>query len=339
MKTEMERAAECFGESLLCEEACMTETKGKPVHHKDLLKKAQKTAAQGNTQEALAAFASCIREYLRARMPFKALAAAKVARVSLKGHPRAQAMLIKLLVTMDLQGDASEEFLLASASWKKEEVSIFKGLSMREFTDLLEIMEVIRVKKGSYITIQGGKGEDIYVIISGTVEVLQDNRLINTLKPGAVFGELGFFSRGIRTATIRATEGSELVVIPPKGLRELCLRHEALRNAIDELYSERILKKAMEDLQGTHIRELNRHTLAGLRFPKGHIIPMSSTEDISIIKYGTVEINYDEKGLPVKRFLKPGNVIWNFKGTARASTEVEVIRAGVASTELPDDRE
>lgn len=296
---------------------------------KDLLKSAEKLASIGDTEKAFDLFDACIREYLQKKMPFKALGAAKVAKTALGRHPRMQAMLMRILISMGLLGDAMKEFSESSAVWKKDSSVILKRLTMDEFVDLLEIMDVIRVKKGRSIIEQGDAGEDIFIVLSGSLEVVRDGELVSTMNPGDVFGELGFFFHDHRSATVRAIRNCELARIPSSSLRELCSLRSGLMDSLEALYTERILKKASEDLKSKPIIDLNKDILTTEHFIKGQKILFDSTADVTIIKHGIVELIYDEKGLQKKQFIRPGHVLEHFSGTARASTDVEVIRARI----------
>jgi CRP-like cAMP-binding protein len=300
------------------------EKAGKP---KALLKAARRKAAQGDTEAACELFQSCMQGYLRERMPWNAIAAAKIARISLGGHPRAQGMLIGLLSSLGLAGDARKESSEGSAAWMKDNVSLFRDLSMNELASFLEIMQVGLVRKGRYAVRRGEAGSDVYIVLKGSLEVIRDGETVGVMIPGDVFGELGFFSGGPRSADVRARESSELVRIPFGPLKKLCARSLNLKHALDKLYHERILKKAGEDLRGNPMVDLERDAVATVRFAKGSSIPFDSSTEVTIVKHGIVEITCGRPGLPEKRYIKPGNVIGRVEGTVRAGTDVELIRA------------
>ncbi len=300
---------------------------------KDLLKKAEQEAKAGDEGKAIDLFQACIQEYLKARMPFKALAAAKVARAALGCLPKTHVMLLRILLSMGLIGDACKELSESSRVWKKDDASILTGLSMEEFMDVLDIMQLIRFKKGACVVKQKDKGEDIFILISGSLEVIRDGERISFMHPGDVFGELGFFSQEGRSATVRTMEKSELTRIPSGKLKLLCSRHPGLGRSLERLYEERILKKASEDLRLKPLFHLRGDAVTTFCFPKGRQLCFDNTAgDITIIKHGIVEISFDDKGLPIKRFLRPGNVLERFFGTARANTDVEVIRTRIDFT-------
>ena len=68
------------------------------------------------------------------------------------------------------------------------------------------------------------------------------------------------------------------------------------------------------------------------RFHRGQALSFDDEADVTIIKHGIVEVDMDERGLKTKRFLRPGHVIERFGGSARANTDVEVIRARIDLT-------
>jgi hypothetical protein len=302
---------------------------GKTGKTKDLLRAARLKAAQGDTEKAFELFQACMREYLRERMPWKALAAAKAAKTTFGGHPRSRAMLIRLLSHLGLSGDAQKEFSESSEAWMKDEVLIFRDLTMDEFTGLLEIMQLIQVRKGRYVIRQNENGSDVFIVLKGSLEVIRDGKVLAVMVPGDVFGELGFFSGGSRSAGVRALESCELIRMPPDPLMSLSAKYGSLKRSLDELYTRRILKKAGEDLKDHPLLDLDQDILATVRVPKGREIPFDSATDITIIKHGIVEITSKGRGLPVKRYLKPGYVIGKLEGTARAGTDVELIRASI----------
>lgn len=296
---------------------------------KELLRQAEKAAASGEVQAGLMLFESCIRGYLRERQPFKALAAAKIAKSSLGNHPKVHALLIRLLGSMDLQGDLQEEYAQSCAALKMDEGTIFKDLAGDEFTALLNIMLLVTARKGEFIIRQQDAGEDIYLVIDGRVGVYRDDELMAVLLPGDVFGELGFFFQANRSASVRALCKSRLAVIPARDLRPLCERFNGLRQSLEALYHDRVLKKAGEELRRHPLVDLRNDVLTTVRFSRGQVIDFDGEADFTIIKHGVVEIDMDDKGVKTKRFLRPGHVMERFRGPARANTDVELIRARI----------
>ncbi len=307
----------------------MNHSKSKDTTPKKLLTRARQAALKGKSAQAHQLFETCIKEYLSCQMPMKALAAAKHAKTLLGPTPKIRSLLIRLYISAGLHGDAQEEYDECCRIFIKDSMAILKELHMEAFLDILGIMEIIPVNTGRCVFIQGEPGQEIYMILSGEFEVIRDGRRETVLKAGDLFGELGFFHHERRSATVRASQEGSLIRLPAEGLTMLCEKYACLRDALDVIYDERVLKKVNEDMRDHPVLDIYTDQLKRVCYAKGQIIPFDTLTDMTIIKHGIVEINYDEKGLQKKRFLKPGSIIERFAGTARASTDVELVRATV----------
>jgi CRP-like cAMP-binding protein len=66
---------------------------------------------------------------------------------------------------------------------------------------------VRKLAKGTMLTEQGERGDDIYLLLDGVPNVWMDGTQIGGLGPGAVVGERAALEHGRRTATLRAVTG------------------------------------------------------------------------------------------------------------------------------------
>ena len=57
---------------------------------------------------------------------------------------------------------------------------------------------------GEKIFSEGDKGDQMYVIRAGEVEIERDGKIVETLSPGEVFGEMALIDGSQRAATARA---------------------------------------------------------------------------------------------------------------------------------------
>jgi len=305
----------------------MEQTKTKGKNPKNLLKLARQAASIGDHAQSYMMYETCIRQYLSCQMPLKALAVAKHAKTILGPTPKIRALLIRLYISTGLHGDAQQEYDDCCRILMKDTLAILKELHMEAFLDILGIIEIIPSKTGQCIFKQGQSGQEIYIVLSGKFKIIRDGKRESVLEVGDLFGELGFFHHENRSATVLATQDGELLRIPAEKLHMQCERYSCLKDALDKIYTERVLKKASEDMRSHPALDVYSDHLKHVCYAKGQRIPFDSTTDVTIIKHGVVEINYDEKGLQRKRFLKPGSIIERFPGTARASTDVELLRA------------
>jgi len=69
---------------------------------------------------------------------------------------------------------------------------------------------------GEVIFTEGEKGDLMYVVRSGQIEIMRDGRVAETLQPGGIFGEMALIDGSPRSATARAKTACELAPINEK---------------------------------------------------------------------------------------------------------------------------
>ncbi|BAI80325.1 conserved hypothetical protein [Deferribacter desulfuricans SSM1] len=110
------------------------------------------------------------------------------------------------------------------------------------------------VKSGEFLFYEGDDANTAYLLIDGELDVLiKDSknslRLINKLKPTTLFGEMGLFTTGKRTASVRATKDTKLIQIDYKTFLTISAKIPSISlNMLQELSSrlkdcnERLIK-------------------------------------------------------------------------------------------------
>jgi CRP-like cAMP-binding protein len=90
---------------------------------------------------------------------------------------------------------------------------------------------------------EGERGHAAYIVVQGSLSVLQRGRLINTMEQGSFFGEISLLvSGGVRTATIQAQQESLLIEIPQSEFYRLLSQNLFLAKELETLAHERLLK-------------------------------------------------------------------------------------------------
>lgn len=98
---------------------------------------------------------------------------------------------------------------------------------------------------------QGGESGTLYVLKSGTMEVVRDGRLLSSVtRPGAVFGEMSVLLEQPHSATVRAASDVEVYVISDAlGVLE---RHPAWTLQIARLLAQRLNRTTAMLLESQH---------------------------------------------------------------------------------------
>jgi len=100
-------------------------------------------------------------------------------------------------------------------------IPLFDRLDRKHLGRLGMLTEEVDVPAGKVLIRQGELGDEMMVIVTGTVTVERDGAQINSLKPGDFFGEIALIDRGPRTATVTADTPCRLLVISHRDFRAL----------------------------------------------------------------------------------------------------------------------
>jgi len=95
---------------------------------------------------------------------------------------------------------------------------LFNELSEEEFNIVAQVLKPIHAIKGDPIIKEGETGDDMFILLSGTLSAfgLQSDgtqRWLFDVNPGDFFGEMSIIAREPRSATITATEDSLVMML------------------------------------------------------------------------------------------------------------------------------
>ena len=120
----------------------------------------------------------------------------------------------------------------------------FPGLPAPEVAALALRLQQQTLGQGETLFRQDDRGEDFYIVSRGRLEVLHTNRdgrtfLINFHEPGEYIGEVAALSGGPRSATVRAAEDTELIVVDKDSLTKLMTDYPEVRDVLEAQASRR----------------------------------------------------------------------------------------------------
>lgn len=84
------------------------------------------------------------------------------------------------------------------------QIEIFKGLNKKEIALISKLMTALTISAGKEFIKEGASGREAFIVISGTASVWRHGKLIASVGPGAVIGEMAVITNTPRTATVRA---------------------------------------------------------------------------------------------------------------------------------------
>jgi CRP-like cAMP-binding protein len=99
------------------------------------------------------------------------------------------------------------------------DVPLFQGLNEPSLNSLAQVGRIRRLPKGKILFDQASPADHAYVVRSGCIDLVlgtPDGRelVINSMRPGDIFGELGVLTGESRSTGAVAREPSEIVSIP-----------------------------------------------------------------------------------------------------------------------------
>jgi predicted RND superfamily exporter protein len=115
-------------------------------------------------------------------------------------------------------------------------IPLFDGLRPFQAKIVTLMGELRAFPRGQHIVRQGEMGNEMYVLISGTADVVQNasdhQRLLNQLERGAVFGEMGLLRHHERTADVIATKDVEVLAVNERFLSRIKRRYPRIASEI-----------------------------------------------------------------------------------------------------------
>ncbi|MDB4966968.1 MAG: putative transcriptional regulator, Crp/Fnr family [Myxococcales bacterium] len=125
-------------------------------------------------------------------------------------------------------------------------------LSLEQVLRFAQAGELELFHPGENIVVEGTLGDALYLILSGAATVhigSVDNRPLAMLKPGEFFGEMSLVEPAVRSATVRASDVTEVFRVPHYALSNLLeddpvVLHLVLVTVI------RVLSKRLRDTNG-----------------------------------------------------------------------------------------
>jgi CRP/FNR family cyclic AMP-dependent transcriptional regulator len=125
--------------------------------------------------------------------------------------------------------------------------SMFKTLRAHEIKELVSLLKIKSFSAGEFIVKKGDPGENLFIITSGKVEVLDDDQIsIALLERGDVFGEMSLLSGDPVVASVKVVEDSKVLSIDSRNFRKVLTQYPSLQMYLARLLTKRLAKANLQ---------------------------------------------------------------------------------------------
>ncbi len=90
---------------------------------------------------------------------------------------------------------------------------LFSKLHEREMLRIMQVAEVLEFEAGQDVVREGDRGDELFIVVDGQLQILRGEQVLSEVGPGEHFGEMALIRSLPRSATVRAIEKSELISI------------------------------------------------------------------------------------------------------------------------------
>jgi CRP/FNR family cyclic AMP-dependent transcriptional regulator len=117
---------------------------------------------------------------------------------------------------------------------------LFADCSKRELREIAGIADELAVPAGTTLTKEGASGKEFVVIVEGGAEVRRRGRKVNTLGAGDFLGEIALIAGTPRTATVKTTEPTRVLILTAQAFRALIRRVPSIQLKVLEALARRM---------------------------------------------------------------------------------------------------
>jgi predicted acylesterase/phospholipase RssA/CRP-like cAMP-binding protein len=235
------------------------------------------------------------------------------------------------------------------------QTKVFEGLAREGLDRVCDALQAKLIPAGAYAVRQGDRGDSLFVILEGRVDVLLERHpgeevALQSLGTGAIVGELALVLGGPRAASVRASVDTWVLELARAKFDELVGRHPHVLEPVSALLRERVrrlaLAKHLRDLfgdDGEALAALERE-LSWVHLPSGQVLfhQGDDADGAYIVAAGRVRVAVnDASGERVVDEVGPGQWLGEMallaqrprSATAYASRDTDLIRLSKAAFE------
>jgi CRP-like cAMP-binding protein len=180
---------------------------------------------------------------------------------------------------------------------KLSQIPLLSELEPEELVSVAREMKSRFLHPGAAVFEKGDGTRSLCFVVSGTLQIQSDGRILDTATAGQCLGEFAFLTGEPRSATLVARTESEVLELSYESLDAVIEAHPRVRSVLGRMYQGRVLARVLAESPLFGFLEAGeRHRIASSLYPvvvpKGSMVVEAGSTDgcLFLLKSGTVEI-------------------------------------------------
>ena len=124
-------------------------------------------------------------------------------------------------------------------------IPLFEACSQAELARVATITVQVDVPAGQLLIREGAAGDDFFILVRGSAEVLKGKRKVATLRAGDFAGEVALLTDAPRTATVRTTSPATTLRASRKGFTALLDTSPKIQRKVLKALADRVAPTAL----------------------------------------------------------------------------------------------
>jgi serine/threonine protein phosphatase PrpC len=114
------------------------------------------------------------------------------------------------------EGDDKDSVRARRLALKRDvlvKMPLFSRLQERELLRIMQVVEVLAFESGQTVFSEGDRGDELFIVLSGSVEISRMGSVLSEAGPGDHIGEMALIRSMPRSATVKALADAELIAL------------------------------------------------------------------------------------------------------------------------------
>lgn len=168
--------------------------------------------------------------------------------------------------------------------------NLFSNFDLQEVATISQYLSCYKFQDRQVLMKKGEIGNDLGIVLSGDVHIIDGEVLIATRKPGEIVGEMALIRSNTRMADVVAASAGELAVMSFTNIERIKNEHPRIAVKLIVLLTESTLRKLQDTEKALQIERERLEFLLENIFPKSIVARLKQGQDLIAENFDEVTI-------------------------------------------------